>query len=65
LRASFAYTRGDFEDAAELLAHGLLPADALVTGTAPLERAQEMFERLESPATADIKILLTPGSVSG
>ena len=64
LRASFAYTRGDFEDAAELLAHGLLPADALVTGTAPLERAQEMFERLESPATADIKILLTPGSVS-
>jgi len=25
-----------------------------------LERAQEMFERLENPATEDIKILLQP-----
>jgi 2-desacetyl-2-hydroxyethyl bacteriochlorophyllide A dehydrogenase len=64
MRASFAYTRSDFEDAADLLARGRLPADALITGTAPLDRAQEMFERLESPATAHIKILLTPGSVS-
>jgi hypothetical protein len=29
-------------------------------GTAPLERAQEMFERLESPSTTDVKILLQP-----
>jgi 2-desacetyl-2-hydroxyethyl bacteriochlorophyllide A dehydrogenase len=64
MRASFAYTRADFEEAADLLARGQLPADALITGTAALERAQEMFERLESPATDDIKILLTPGSVS-
>ena len=64
MRASFAYTRADFEQAADLLARGRLPAEALITGTAPLERAQEMFERLESPATEDIKILLTPGSVS-
>jgi len=31
---------------------------------APLERAQEMFERLESPVTGDVKILLTPSSVT-
>ena len=62
MRASFAYTRRDFEDAAALLAQGRLPAGELITGTAPLERAQEMFERLESPATRDVKILLTPSS---
>lgn len=64
MRASFAYTRGDFEEAADLLARGRLPADALITHTAPLERAQEMFERLESASTEDVKILLAPGSVS-
>jgi (R,R)-butanediol dehydrogenase/meso-butanediol dehydrogenase/diacetyl reductase len=64
MRASFAYTRRDFEDAAELLAQRRLPADDVITGTASLERAQEMFERLESPATEDVKILLTPSSGS-
>jgi len=64
MRASFAYTRADFEEAAALLAQGRLAADALITGRATLERAQEMFERLEDPGTEDIKILLTPGSVS-
>lgn len=64
MRASFAYTRADFEEAADLLARGRLPAEPLITGIAPLEQAQEMFERLESPATEDIKILLVPGSVS-
>jgi threonine dehydrogenase-like Zn-dependent dehydrogenase len=39
---------------------GKLPADSLITATAPLERAQEMFERLESPVTRDVKILLSP-----
>jgi threonine dehydrogenase-like Zn-dependent dehydrogenase len=43
-----------------LLADGKLPAEGLITDTAPLERAQEMFERLESPATDDVKILLSP-----
>jgi threonine dehydrogenase-like Zn-dependent dehydrogenase len=60
MRASFAYTREDFEEAARLLGEGKLPADDLITGTAPLERAQEMFERLESPVTRDVKILLSP-----
>ena len=61
LRGSFAYRRREFEEAVELLADGRLPADRLITGTAPLEAAQAMFERLEDPATEDIKILLAPG----
>ncbi|MGH2979261.1 MAG: zinc-dependent alcohol dehydrogenase [Solirubrobacterales bacterium] len=64
MRASFAYTRQDFEAAAVLLVEARLPADDLITGTAPLEQAQEMFERLESPATQDLKILLAPSSVT-
>jgi (R,R)-butanediol dehydrogenase / meso-butanediol dehydrogenase / diacetyl reductase len=61
VRGSFAYRRLQFEEAVELLAAGKLPADRLITGTAPLEAAQAMFERLEDPATEDIKILLSPG----
>jgi threonine dehydrogenase-like Zn-dependent dehydrogenase len=61
VRASFAYRREEFQEAVELLAAGRLPADRLITGRAPLEDAQSMFERLEDPATEDIKILLTPG----
>jgi len=62
MRAAFAYTRDDFDEAVRLLADGKVPADGLITGTAPLERAQEMFERLESPATDDVKILLSPAA---
>jgi (R,R)-butanediol dehydrogenase/meso-butanediol dehydrogenase/diacetyl reductase len=62
MRAAFAYTRKDFDDAVQLLSARSLPADSLITDTAPLERAHEMFERLESPATRDVKILLSPGS---
>jgi (R,R)-butanediol dehydrogenase / meso-butanediol dehydrogenase / diacetyl reductase len=61
VRGSFAYRRHEFEEAVELLAAGKLPADLLITGRAPLEDAQAMFERLEDPATGDIKILLAPG----
>jgi (R,R)-butanediol dehydrogenase / meso-butanediol dehydrogenase / diacetyl reductase len=60
IRASFAYRRDEFEDAVELLAAGRLPADRLITRTAPLEHAQEMFERLEDPSTEEIKVLLSP-----
>jgi 2-desacetyl-2-hydroxyethyl bacteriochlorophyllide A dehydrogenase len=60
VRASFAYRRKEFQEAIDLLASGKLPGDRLITGTAPLEDAQGMFERLENPATEDIKILLAP-----
>ena len=60
VRASFAYRREEFEEAVELIAAGRLPADRLITGRAPLEAAQTMFERLEDPATEDIKVLLAP-----
>jgi 2-desacetyl-2-hydroxyethyl bacteriochlorophyllide A dehydrogenase len=62
LRASFAYRHEDFTEAIELLSDGRVPADRLITEVAPLERAQEMFERLEDPATGDIKVLLDPSA---
>jgi (R,R)-butanediol dehydrogenase/meso-butanediol dehydrogenase/diacetyl reductase len=61
VRGSFAYRLDDFQEAVKVLTAGRLPAGRLITGTAPLERAQEMFERLEDPATEDIKVLLEPG----
>jgi 2-desacetyl-2-hydroxyethyl bacteriochlorophyllide A dehydrogenase len=64
VRASFAYRRQDFGEAIELLAAGRIPADRLITATAPLASAQNMFERLENPATEDIKILLAPSGNS-
>lgn len=60
IRASFAYRPGDFDEAIELLASGAVPADRLVTGREPLERAQEVFEQLEDPATEHVKVLLVP-----
>jgi (R,R)-butanediol dehydrogenase/meso-butanediol dehydrogenase/diacetyl reductase len=60
MRASFAYRREDFDEAIELLRAGKVPADRLITGTAGLEQAQEMFERLEDPRTDQIKVLLAP-----
>jgi 2-desacetyl-2-hydroxyethyl bacteriochlorophyllide A dehydrogenase len=63
LRASFAYRLEEFEEAIELLVSGRVPAERLITGTVPLERAQEMFERLEDPATEDIKVLLDPRQI--
>jgi 2-desacetyl-2-hydroxyethyl bacteriochlorophyllide A dehydrogenase len=62
LRASFAYRRESFEEAISLLREGKLPADRLITGQAPLDQAQQMFERLEDPATRDIKVLLRPSA---
>jgi threonine dehydrogenase-like Zn-dependent dehydrogenase len=60
MRASFAYRREEFEEAVELLAARKLPTERLITGTAPLEDAQKMFDLLEDPATEQIKILLAP-----
>lgn len=62
VRASFAYRHEEFEEAVRLLAAGKAPADLLITGTAPLEAAQSMFDRLDDPATEDIKILLDPNA---
>lgn len=60
MRASFAYRREEFQEAIELLVRAALPADRLITRTAPLAQAQAMFERLEDPATQEIKVLLRP-----
>jgi (R,R)-butanediol dehydrogenase / meso-butanediol dehydrogenase / diacetyl reductase len=60
VRASFAYRRQEFEEAVELLGAARVPGELLITGRAPLEAAQSMFERLENPATDDVKILLEP-----
>jgi threonine dehydrogenase-like Zn-dependent dehydrogenase len=60
MRASFAYRREEFEEAAVLLTARKLPTERLITGTAPLAEAQKMFDLLEDPATEQIKILLDP-----
>lgn len=60
IRASFAYRPKDFDEAIELIAAGQIPAERLITGREPLERANEMFAELENPATEHIKVLLRP-----
>jgi 2-desacetyl-2-hydroxyethyl bacteriochlorophyllide A dehydrogenase len=60
IRASFAYRPKDFDEAIELIAAGKIPAERLITGREPLERANEMFAELENPATEHIKVLLRP-----
>jgi (R,R)-butanediol dehydrogenase/meso-butanediol dehydrogenase/diacetyl reductase len=60
LRASFAYRPQNFTEAVELIAAGKVPADDLVTGREPLERAAELFAELTSPGTEHVKVLLTP-----
>jgi 2-desacetyl-2-hydroxyethyl bacteriochlorophyllide A dehydrogenase len=62
IRASFAYRPKDFDEAIELIAAGKIPAERLITGREPLERANEMFAELEDPATEHIKVLLRPSS---
>ncbi|MEN0083211.1 MAG: alcohol dehydrogenase catalytic domain-containing protein [Leifsonia sp.] len=42
------YERADFEEAVELVAAGIIPADRLITDVVPLEETQEAFARLES-----------------
>lgn len=60
IRASFAYRPASFTEALELIAAGRIPADRLITGRAPLERAQELFDELVQPQTEHLKVLLTP-----
>ncbi len=42
------YERADFETAVALLRDGVIPADALITSTVPLERIAEAFSDLEN-----------------
>ena len=60
IRSSFAYRPKDFDEAIELIAAGRVPVEELVTGREPLERAMQVFEALEDPATDHIKVLLEP-----
>jgi 2-desacetyl-2-hydroxyethyl bacteriochlorophyllide A dehydrogenase len=60
LRASFAYRPANFTEAIELISAGKVPADDLVTGREPLERAATLFGELTSPDTDHVKVLLTP-----
>lgn len=42
------YDRTDFETAVQLLAEGVIPVDAMLTGVVPLDRVAEAFGMLES-----------------
>jgi hypothetical protein len=48
------------QKAAEPPAAGQIPGEPLIPCRAPQEAAQSIFERLESPATEDIEVLLEP-----
>jgi (R,R)-butanediol dehydrogenase/meso-butanediol dehydrogenase/diacetyl reductase len=61
LRGVLAYSRDDFAGAVELLASHRIPADALITATAPLEDAEAMFQALSAPGNTHLKVLLAPG----
>jgi (R,R)-butanediol dehydrogenase / meso-butanediol dehydrogenase / diacetyl reductase len=60
MRASFAYRPANFTEALEMIATRRVPADRLVTGREPFERANEMFDELLRPETEHIKVLLRP-----
>jgi (R,R)-butanediol dehydrogenase/meso-butanediol dehydrogenase/diacetyl reductase len=61
LQGVFGYRRDDFARAIELIASGEIPAGALVTEVAPLNRAQELFDELRRPGNEQLKVLLKPG----
>ena len=48
------------QKAAEPPPAGQIPGEPLIPCRAPQEAAQSIFERLESPATEDIEVLLEP-----
>lgn len=60
LRGVIAYRRSNFARAIELLASGRIPTDELITGTAPLDEAEAMFQALAAPGNAHVKVLLEP-----
>jgi 2-desacetyl-2-hydroxyethyl bacteriochlorophyllide A dehydrogenase len=60
IRGVLTYTRAEFAEAIELLASGAIPGDELITGTAPLEEAESMFQALTSPGNDHLKVVLRP-----
>jgi (R,R)-butanediol dehydrogenase/meso-butanediol dehydrogenase/diacetyl reductase len=60
IRGVLTYTRAEFAEAIELLAAGAIPGDELITGTAPLEEAEAMFQTLTSPGHSHLKVVLEP-----
>ncbi|HYZ79806.1 MAG TPA: alcohol dehydrogenase catalytic domain-containing protein [Solirubrobacteraceae bacterium] len=60
IRGVLTYTRSQFAEAIDLLATGEVPGDDLITGTAPLEEAEEMFQTLTSPGNPHLKVVLQP-----
>ena len=62
IRSSFAYRPADFDEAISLIETGKVPAADLITGRAPLSRAQECFDDLVSPETEHLKVLLKPST---
>jgi threonine dehydrogenase-like Zn-dependent dehydrogenase len=60
IRGVLTYTRSQFADAIDLLATGEVPGEELITGAAPLEEAETMFQMLTSPGNPHVKVVLQP-----
>jgi hypothetical protein len=54
------YRRVDFAEAIDLLARGRIPTEALITGSAPLDQAEAMFQTLTARNNTHVKVLLAP-----
>jgi 2-desacetyl-2-hydroxyethyl bacteriochlorophyllide A dehydrogenase len=60
IRGALSYRRADFAEAIEMLAAGAIPADELITRTAPLDQAETMFQALAAPGNEQLKVVLQP-----
>jgi 2-desacetyl-2-hydroxyethyl bacteriochlorophyllide A dehydrogenase len=60
IRGASIYRRADFQAAIDLLASGGIPAEQLITGIAPLERTEELFQELSNRGSSHVKVLLQP-----
>jgi (R,R)-butanediol dehydrogenase/meso-butanediol dehydrogenase/diacetyl reductase len=60
IRGVIAYRRQEFAEAIDLLARGRIPVERLITGTVPLELAEDAFQSLTRPGNEHLKVVLTP-----
>lgn len=60
IRTAILYRPRDFHAAIEMLAAGEIPVDEFVTRIAPLDDVSAVFEELQRPGTAELKVLLRP-----